>query len=268
MQTVGSIIRERRRALGLSLAELAAAVDCSKGYLSGVETGRLGNPPSRAVLERLERALEIAANELIRRAQWQRTPAEVRAEVAQLAARSRSMAALLDGADHARGNGGKDLDALYRSGQLRRWLDEHATNIEKLAGVGFQVPLINKVAAGYPSEFTDLDYPARVADEYVAVPDVFDAQAFAARVVGRSMDPDYREGDVIVFSPAKAPSEGDDCFARLLPDHHTTFKRVFFEADGRVRLQPLNPAFAPQVVEPDAIAGLYPAVYRLQRLGA
>jgi len=268
MQTVGQVIRERRRAMGLTLAQLASAVDCSKGYLSGIETGRLDNPPSRRVLERLEQALGIAPGELVRQGQWQRTPAEVRAEVAELAARSRSIAALLRRTGRSQTNGTRDLDEVYRSGQLRQWLDEHAANIERLATVGFQVPLINKVAAGYPTEFTDLDYPARVADEYVAVPDVQDPQAFAARVVGQSMLPDYREGDVIVFSPAKAPTEGDDCFARVLPDHHTTFKRVYFESDGRVRLQPLNAAFAPQVIGLDELSGLYPAVYRLQRLGA
>ena len=33
-----------------------------------------------------------------------------------------------------------------------------------------RIPVINKVAAGYPAEFTDLDYPLNVADEYVDAP--------------------------------------------------------------------------------------------------
>jgi hypothetical protein len=78
-----------------------------------------------------------------------------------------------------------------------------------------------------------LDYPLNVADEYVACPELEDAQAFAARVVGDSMGPTYREGDVVVFSPAAAVTDGCDCFVRLEPDHETTFKRVFFEGgDG------------------------------------
>lgn len=43
------------------------------------------------------------------------------------------------------------------------------------------------------------------------------------------MLPDYREGDVVVFSPARAVASGSDCFVRLEPDHESTFKRVFFE---------------------------------------
>ena len=113
--------------------------------------------------------------------------------------------------------------------------------------VSARVPVINKVAAGYPTEFTDLGYPARVADEYVAVPGVHDADAFAARVCGESMLPEYREGDVVVFSPMLDAVHGSDCFVRFSDDAgthdgggefgsgggqagETTFKRVFFEA--------------------------------------
>ncbi len=42
------------------------------------------------------------------------------------------------------------------------------------------------------------------------------------------MTPKYREGDII-FSPAAAPRDGDDCFVRFA-DSTTTFKRVFFES--------------------------------------
>src|SRR6185295_1886767 len=91
-----------------------------------------------------------------------------------------------------------------------------------------QVPLINSVAAGYPREFTDLGYPARVAAEYVRSPGIDDPDAFAARVVGDSMAPDYREGDVVVFSPARPVKSGTDCFVRLERDDMMTFKRVVF----------------------------------------
>jgi hypothetical protein len=53
----------------------------------------------------------------------------------------------------------------------------------------------------------------------------------------------------------------------LLPDHHTTFKRVYFEPDDRVRLQPINSSYAAQLVDRRMISGIYPAVYRIQRLG-
>lgn len=127
-----------------------------------------------------------------------------------------------------------------------------------------EVPVINRVAAGYPREFTDLGYPARVADEYVRCPDLCDPDAFAARVVGDLMHPSYLEGDIVIFSPARAVTSGMDCFARLEPDHETTFKRVFFErgarGEERIRLQPLNAAYPARVVDREQVAGLYAAV--------
>ncbi|MFA7236254.1 MAG: LexA family transcriptional regulator [Phycisphaeraceae bacterium] len=285
MDPISQIVRQRRTLLGFSLAQLAEAVGCSKAYLSAVENDKLDNPPRRPVLERLERALGITDGQLIRLAEWRRTPASVRAQVQQVAADWRSMAAWLKRASHTpvAERPGRDLDALYRSGQLRRRIEQSAANVQAMPGLGicYQVPLINRVAAGYPTEFTDLDYPARVADEYLSCPDLSDPQAFSARVVGSSMEPTYHEGDIIVFSPAKPARTGADCFVRLLPDHHTTFKRVHFQIGPsldapaldddheptHVRLQPLNPAFQPQVLPIDQVAGLYPAVMRMQKIG-
>ena len=55
----------------------------------------------------------------------------------------------------------------------------------------------------------------------------------------------------MVFSPARTVTPGMDCFARLEPDHETTFKRVYFESgpegEELIRLQPLNSAYPPRV---------------------
>lgn len=164
------------------------------------------------------------------------------------------------------------VDQHAKSGGVHQRGDRSTTSkgaIDASVPVLFRVPLINRVAAGYPDDFTDLDYPARVADEYVSCPGVNDPSAFAARVVGDSMLPDYREGDIVVFSPRAKPTDGCDCFVRLEPDHQTTFKRVFFEKQGRremIRLQPLNPRFAPRAVERRHVSGLYRAVIVMHAL--
>src|SRR5204863_8685715 len=90
------------------------------------------------------------------------------------------------------------------------------------------IPVIDAVSAGYPKDFGDLSYPAKVARDFVACPGVIDKDAFAARITGDSMTPRYREGDIVVFSPAVRPTDGDDCFVRLA-DGYTAFKRIFFE---------------------------------------
>lgn len=154
------------------------------------------------------------------------------------------------------------------SGALSGGLGDRASVVP--AHLPREVPLINKVAAGYPCEFTDLGYPARVADEYVRCPDLADPDAFAARVVGDSMLPAYAEGDIVVFSPAKPVKSGADCFVRLEPDHASTFKRVYFEQDSEggemIRLQPLNNTYPPRTVPREHVAGLYAAAAVLRRI--
>ena len=49
------------------------------------------------------------------------------------------------------------------------------------------------------------------------------------------------------------------------PDHETTFKRVFFD-NGAIRLQPLNPRYAPQTYKREQVAGMYRAIKRIQSL--
>jgi phage repressor protein C with HTH and peptisase S24 domain len=132
--------------------------------------------------------------------------------------------------------------------------------------IGGVVPVINSVAAGYPHHFTDLEYPPGVAEEYIRCPDVHDPQAFAARVVGDSMEPDYRERDIVVYSPNTPAQDGDDCFVRFEEGEGTTFKRIYRDDEESIRLQPLNQAYPSQVIPREKITGLWPAILRIHRI--
>lgn len=297
--SLGSKIRRQRRRLGLTLDDLAAKTAISKPYLSLIETGRVPNPPSDEKLRRLEQTLGFAANELLAQAHLARTPRDVRAMLQKLlaekgagrAGKGAEGAEGAEGADDAPGKtngaganggnaagapaaglkpglgGGINLDDAYLSGVLQQLVDQSAGNVERV--VTKTVPVINKVSAGYPRDFTDLSYPPRVADDYVGCPEIDDKDAFAARVHGDSMTPKYREGDIVIFSPGAVPKSGDDCFVRFA-DGHTTFKRVFFENDESnepaVRLQPRNERYRPQVAKIEDVAGVYKAIYRYQRV--
>lgn len=261
---LGSMVRARRKALRRSLADIADRVGCAKSYLSLIETGQKG-PPSPEIVERLEEALSLPAGRLAKLAALERTPEPVRRDLERFESdrrRLRELRRLIDA-------GG--LDDAYRSGDLAKLIGAHEGDANAAAvALPLEVPVINAVAAGYPREFTDLGYPARVADDYVRCPDLDDPDAFAARVVGESMSPEYREGDIVIFSPVREIVSGSDCFARLEPDHETTFKRVYFERDDAgdevIRLQPINNAFAPKVLPREQVAGLYRAVHVLRKL--
>lgn len=249
--------------------ELAGRTNISKPYLSLIETGRVPNPPSDEKLRRLEQTLGFAADELVTQAHLHRTPRDVRDMLHKLL--SDNVRQKSDKAQQEQLKpgiaGSINLDDAYLSGVLAQLAEKNAGNVERVTTN--TVPVINRVSAGYPKDFTDLSYPPRVADDYIGCPDVHDRDAFAARVHGDSMTPKYREGDIVVFSPAAAPKNGDDCFVRFA-DGQTTFKRVFFENDEAgesvIRLQPRNEKYRPKVVRSDEVAGLYKAVYRYQRV--
>jgi phage repressor protein C with HTH and peptisase S24 domain len=263
MEPLGTKIRRMRRRLGLTLDELAGRTGISKPYLSLIETGRVTNPPSDEKLRKLEQALGFTAGELVTQAHLLRTPRDVRAMLAGLMQQKADPAAASRPAPPA----GVDLDAAFMSGVLQELVDRSSGNVEAVATNA--VPVINKVSAGYPSDFTDLSYPRGVADDYVGCPDVNDKDAFAARVHGDSMTPKYRSGDIVIFSPAAMTRNGDDCFVRF-EDGQTTFKRVFFESDEQgqavLRLQPRNERYRPQIVPSERVTGLWRAVWRYQRI--
>lgn len=303
LEALGPKIRRQRRRLGLTLDELAGKTSISKPYLSLIETGRVPNPPSDEKLRRLEQTLGFTPNELITQAHLHRTPRDVRAMLEKLMAgesgredagtRGRGDAGRVEDRETGRRGDGENqtltasprprvsassfltpsssiptnLDEAYVSGVLQEMVERTVGNVETITANA--IPVINRVSAGYPKDFTDLAYPRGVADDYVSCPDLHDGNAFAARVHGDSMTPKYRQGDIVIFSPALAPREGDDCFVRF-HDGQTTFKRIFFESGEKgatvLRLQPRNEKYRPQVVPSENVTGLYRAVYRYQRV--
>ena len=253
--SLGGIIRERREQHGMTQDQVSAQAGISKPYLSNIETGRSRNPPTDRVLRSLERVLSFKPGDLIRLAHLDRTPSDVREQYELLEAQVKKLRGLLKGqstgADQAAG--ARQAEAIAPS------------NIDEVSS-GIAVPVINKVTAGYPYHFTDLDYPPSVADEYVRCADLHDAQAFAARVVGDSMLPSYKQGDIVVFSPNTAPNSGNDCFVRFERDNSTTFKRYYQDSPDAIRLQPLNNKYPAETYPPEAINGLWPAVFKIERL--
>jgi SOS-response transcriptional repressor LexA len=252
--------------MGLTLDELALRTGISKPYLSLIETGRVANPPSDDKLRKLELALGFTPGELVTQAHLHRTPRDVRAMIQKLVAQSSTLKIdLANKSAQKESTGAANLDAAFVSGLLHQLAGKSAEESVRTNAV----PLINKVSAGYPTDFTDLAYPRGVADSHISCPEISDENAFACRVHGDSMSPKYSEGDIIIFSPASPTRSGDDCFVRFA-DGQTTFKRVFFEMDESnapvIRLQPRNERYRPQMLPRTQITGIYRAVFRYQRL--
>jgi phage repressor protein C with HTH and peptisase S24 domain len=257
--SLGQIIRKKREQLNLTLDEVSNRISFSKPYLSTIETGKVKNPPSDELLTRLEKILEFEPGLLLHIAHIEGLPADVRQEYESAEAESQKWRQVIKNL----------IDKKANASRLKKLLAESDLNIEQdrlPLAAGRLVPVINKVSAGYPSDFNDLDYPVGIADDYIRCPDMHDPNAFAVRVVGDSMEPKFREGDIVIFSPAAEVQNGDDCFVRFAMPHETTFKRVFFESDNKIRLQPRNEKYSPTIVDGKRINGLYRAVVKHEKL--
>jgi phage repressor protein C with HTH and peptisase S24 domain len=253
--SLGQIIRKKREQLHLTLDEVSNRIGFSKPYLSTIETGKVKNPPSDELLTKLEKILEFDSGLLLHIAHIEGLPADVRQEYESAEAENQKWRHIAKNL----------IDKKADSNRLTELLAESDLNIEheKLPlAPGRLVPVINKVSAGYPTDFNDLDYPVGIADDYIRCPDLHDPNTFAVRVVGDSMEPKFHEGDIVIFSPATEVHNGDDCFVRFAMPHETTFKRVFFESDNKIRLQPRNEKYSPTIVDGKRINGLYRAVVK------
>jgi phage repressor protein C with HTH and peptisase S24 domain len=257
--SLGQIIRKKREQLNLTLDEISSKVDFSKPYLSTIETGKVKNPPSDELLRKLEKVLEFESGLLLHIAHMEGMPSDIRQEYESAEAENQKLRQFIRNL----------ISRKTDTAQLETLLAQNELNITQPTSslsAGRPVPIINKVSAGYPAEFNDLDYPVGIADDYVRCPDLHDSNAFAVRVVGDSMEPKFREGDIVVFSPAAEVHNGDDCFIRFTLPHETTFKRAFFEPDNKVRLQPRNEKYPPTIVDGKRINGLYRAVTKIEKL--
>lgn len=79
-------------------------------------------------------------------------------------------------------------------------------------------------------------------------------QYFGLKIKGDSMEPDYLDGDVIIFQKQDDCENGDDCVV-MVNGNDGTFKRVFKNENGII-LQPLNPSYSPQVYTNEQIENL------------
>jgi len=254
--SLGQIIREKRERLNMTLDEVSNRIGFSKPYLSTIETGKVKNPPSDELLTKLEKVLKFEPGLLLHLAHMEGLPPDIRQEYESAQTEKQKWRQVVKNI--------VDKKKVNQS-QLKRLLA--GKEPEKLTlAAGRLVPVINKVSAGYPSDFNDLDYPVGIADDYIRCPDLHDPNAFAVRVVGDSMEPKFNEGDIVIFSPAADVHNGDDCFVRFAMPHETTFKRVFFESGDKVRLQPRNEKYSPTIVDGKRINGLYRAIIRHEKL--
>lgn len=70
-------------------------------------------------------------------------------------------------------------------------------------------PVIGLAQAGTSGFFDDAGYPVGGAWDEIPFPDVGDPHAYALEIAGDSMEPVYRDGDIVIVSPQSNIRRGD-----------------------------------------------------------
>jgi phage repressor protein C with HTH and peptisase S24 domain len=94
--------------------------------------------------------------------------------------------------------------------------DTFVALIEPAAGgaSAHAVPLLGFAEAGAGGYFDDGGFPAGEGWDEIAFPALNDEHAYALEVSGQSMEPAYRDGDIIVISPSAPIRRGDRVVVR------------------------------------------------------
>jgi repressor LexA len=126
----------------------------------------------------------------------------------------------------------KHLTNLQEKGFIRRaWNRSRSVEVvpTRTGGRALELPLLGFVAAGAPIE-----------------------AVYVLRVKGDSMiDEQIRDGDFVIVEDRKSVDNGEMVIA-LVGGLDVTLKK-FYRENGKVRLQPANPAMQPIMVDPDRV---------------
>lgn len=140
----------------------------------------------------------------------------------------------------------KHLTNLEEKGCIKR-LWNRSRSVELLSARtgqrAVELPMLGFVAAGLPIE-------AVTGTETIAVPEdlVGRRDTYVLKVKGDSMiDEQIRDGDFVIVEDRKTAENGEMVIA-LLGGSDVTLKK-FYRENGRVRLQPANPAMQPMIYD-------------------
>ncbi len=131
------------------------------------------------------------------------------------------------------------------------------------AGEGTRIPIIGLAQAGVNGYFDDGGFPVGAGWDHVAFPNVADQNAYALEVTGDSMQPVFRDGDIVIVSPAEAVRRGDRVVAKTRSGE-VMVKQLVRRTATTAELVSLNPAYPPRTLDISEIAWIARIVWASQ----
>ena len=120
------------------------------------------------------------------------------------------------------------------------------------AGAERRIPLIGLVQAGSGGYFDDAGFPVGGGWDEITFPGVKDENAYAVEITGDSMEPVYRDGDIIIVSPNSTPRRGDRVVVRTRKGE-VLAKILKRQTAHSIELASFNPRHEPIVLPPEEV---------------
>lgn len=114
------------------------------------------------------------------------------------------------------------------------------------------VPLIGFAQAGNGGYFDDGGYPAGSGWDEISFPGPASESAYALEVQGDSMQPLYRDGDIVIVDPAEAVRRGDRVVVRTR-DGEVMAKLLKRQTATTIELISLNPDHPDRIIPVDQV---------------
>jgi phage repressor protein C with HTH and peptisase S24 domain len=118
--------------------------------------------------------------------------------------------------------------------------DEFAALIAGDAGGGRAIPIVGLARAGTDGFFDEQGFPVG-ADDTVRFPDTGQEKLYALEITGDSMEPLYRNGDMVIVQPGAAVRRGDRIVVRTKAGE-VTAKELGRRTETSLELISLNPS--------------------------
>lgn len=134
---------------------------------------------------------------------------------------------------------------------------------EQAAGLARRIPVIGYAEAGAQGYFDDAGYPTGEGWDELLFPDIGDSQAYGLEISGGSMMPLYRDGDVIVVSPAAAIRRGDRVVVKTLSGE-VMAKQLIRQSALKVELMSISPDHADRTLDTKEIAWMSRIIWASQ----
>jgi phage repressor protein C with HTH and peptisase S24 domain len=126
-----------------------------------------------------------------------------------------------------------------------------------------RIPLVGLAQAGASGFFDDAGFPAGSGWDQIGFPDIRDPHAFALEISGNSMEPVYREGDIVVVSPAAEPRKGDRVVVKT-KGGEVMAKQLMRQTATRIELQSINTAHPDRILDTAEVAWMSRIVWARQ----